>query len=61
MSVEHHVGRITQWQAHLGGLEESPSPSLEASEDEDDDGDFDYNDDDEDEDARSSRDDTMTT
>ena len=33
------VGRITRWQACLGGFVESPSPSPKASEDEDDDGD----------------------
>ena len=48
--VNTRVGRIAQWQAHLGGFVESPSPSLEASEDEDDDGDSDDDDDDEDED-----------
>ena len=58
--VNTHVGRITQWQARLGGFVESPSPSLEASEDEDDDGDSDNDDADEDEDASISNDDEMT-
>ena len=56
--VNTRVGRITRWQACLGGFVESPSPSLEASADEGNDGDSD--DDDKNEDASSSSDDTMT-
>ena len=58
--VNTHVGRITQWQARLGGFVESPSPSLEASANEGNDDDSDGDDDDENEDASSSSDDTMT-
>ena len=56
--VNTRVGRITRWQACLGGFVESPSPSPKASEDEDDDDDDD--DEDEDEDASSPSDDEMT-
>ena len=58
--VNSRIGRITRWQARLGGFVASPSPSPEVSEDEDDDGDSNDDDDDKDEDASSSGDDEMT-
>ena len=58
------VGRITRWQAHLGGFVESPSPPPEASEDDKaskDDNDSDDDDDDKDGDASCSSADKMST
>ena len=56
--VNTHVGRITRWQAHLGGFIESPSLPPKASEDDDD---SDDDDDDEDGNAISSSADEMST
>ena len=58
--VNTRVGRITRWQACLGGFVESPSPSPKASEDEDNNGDSNNDDDDGDDDASSPSDDKMT-
>ena len=59
--VNTRVGRITRWQAHLGGFVESPSPPPMAPEASVDDDDSNDNDDDDDGDASSSSSDEMST
>ena len=60
--VNTHVGRITRWQARLGGFVKSPSPPPEAPEAfEDNDDSNDDDNDGEDGDASSSSSDKMST